>query len=177
MDNPYQPIKLSDQQKIQLIDQLRPRGSYEEARKHLTETAVDIAKRISAAIPGQGWSFAQDPNVKEVNDEGTHCDNGLTEDIARRPFSDHIDFDKPFTASQFGTAIDILRQEAAKLGVKTKQGESSLFNETAKRDYQIEGNGYTFRILQINGAGLMLTGPCVLMQKVLDLPPGQLPPE
>ncbi|EID12100.1 putative lipoprotein LPPA [Mycobacterium xenopi RIVM700367] len=70
-----------------------------------------------------------------------------------------------------------MRQEAAKFGVKPKEGESSLFNDSTKRDYQIEGNEYTFRILQINGAGLMITGQCVLMQKVLDMPPGQLPPE
>ncbi len=69
---------------------------------------------------------------------------------------------------------NIVREEAAKYGATT---ESSLFNESAKRDYDVQGNGYEFRLLQIKFATLNITGDCFLLQKVLDLPAGQLPPE
>ncbi|WP_214516444.1 LppA family lipoprotein, partial [Mycobacterium tuberculosis] len=69
---------------------------------------------------------------------------------------------------------NIVREEAAKYGATT---ESSLFNESAKRDYDVQGNGYEFRLLQIKFATLNITGYCFLLQKVLDLPAGQLPPE
>ncbi len=71
-------------------------------------------------------------------------------------------------------AANIVREEAAKYGATT---ESSLFNESAKRDYDVQGNGYEFRLLQIKFATLNITGDCFLLQKVLDLPAGQLPPE
>ncbi|CMQ87290.1 lipoprotein LppA [Mycobacterium tuberculosis] len=41
----------------------------------------------------------------------------------------------------------------------------------------MQGNGYEFRLLQIKFATLNITGDCFLLQKVLDLPAGQLPPE
>ncbi|WP_343710228.1 LppA family lipoprotein, partial [Mycobacterium sp.] len=62
----------------------------------------------------------------------------------------------------------------------TKYGatdESSLFNESAKREFDVQGDGYEFRLIQITTAGLLITGECFLLQKVIDLPPGQLPPE
>lgn len=54
--------------------------------------------------------------------------------------------------------------------------QSSLFNESAKRDYDVQGNGYDFNLGQMKIATLIITGDCFLRQKVLDLPPGQLPP-
>ncbi|CMR03338.1 putative lipoprotein lprR [Mycobacterium tuberculosis] len=66
-----------------------------------------------------------------------------------------------------------MREEAAKYGATT---ESSLFNESAKRDYDVQGNGYEFNLGQIKFATLNITGDCFLLQKVLDLPAGQLPP-
>ena len=65
-------------------------------------------------------------------------------------------------------------EEAAKYGATT---ESSLFNESAKRDYDVQGNGYEFKLRQINFATFRITGDCFLLQRMLDLPPGQLPPE
>ena len=71
-------------------------------------------------------------------------------------------------------AQDIVREEAAQYGATDA---SSLFNEQSKRDYDVQGNGYEFNLGQINVATLTITGDCFLLQTVLDLPPGQLPPE
>ncbi|MET2797704.1 hypothetical protein ABXU74_01990, partial [Mycobacterium tuberculosis] len=43
--------------------------------------------------------------------------------------------------------------------------------------YDVQGNGYEFNLGQIKFATLNITGDCFLLQKVLDLPAGQLPPE
>jgi hypothetical protein len=71
-------------------------------------------------------------------------------------------------------AANIVRGEAAKVGAT---GQSSLFNEPSKREYDVQGNGYEFRILQMDRAILDITGDCHLLQKVIDMPPGQMPPE
>ncbi len=157
--NPDTSRRLTDEQKIQLIDSMRNKGSYEAARERLTATARIIADRVSAAIPGQTWKFTEDP---------------LTGDIARRPIADAVIFGTAFSAEDFKVVTNIVREEAAKYGATT---ESSLFNESAKRDYDVQGNGYEFRLLQIKFATLNITGDCFLLQKVLDLPAGQLPPE
>ncbi len=78
------------------------------------------------------------------------------------------------SAEDFKVVTNIVREEAAKYGATT---ESSLFNESAKRDYDVQGNGYEFNLGQIKFATLNITGDCFLLQKVLDLPAGQLPPE
>ena len=43
-------------------------------------------------------------------------------------------------------------------------------------EYSVRGSGYEFQIMQMKLAGLRITGECLLLQEVLDLPPGQLPP-
>ncbi len=171
--NPDTSPHLTDEQKIQLIDSMRHKGSFEAARERLTTTARIISDRISAAIPGQTWKFTEDPNVQKVDREGSLCEK-LSADIARRPTPDSIKFGTTFSAEDFKIAANIVREEAAKYGATT---ESSLFNESAKRDYDVQGNGYEFNLGQINFATLNITGECLLLQKVLDLPPGQLPPE
>jgi hypothetical protein len=52
-----------------------------------------------------------------------------------------------------------------------------LFNDDAKRDYAVTGNGYEFKLGQIKYATLEITGDCLLLQSVVALPAGQLPPE
>ncbi|AMC60248.1 lipoprotein LppA [Mycobacterium tuberculosis variant microti] len=163
--------RLTGEQKIQLIDSMRNKGSYEAARERLTATARIIADRVSAAIPGQTWKFDDDPNIQQSDRNGALCDK-LTADIARRPIANSVMFGATFSAEDFKIAANIVREEAAKYGATT---ESSLFNESAKRDYDVQGNGYEFRLLQIKFATLNITGDCFLLQKVLDLPAGQLP--
>lgn len=167
------PAPLGDQGKIKLIDSLRSKGSFESARDRLTSTAQSIAEQISAAVPGQSWKFGDGEYATDSYRDGSLCDK-LDADIARRPKAKAVDFTAPFTADGFRTAVDIVRQEAAKYGATV---QSSLFNESAKRDFDVQGNGYEFRILQIQSAGLDITGDCHLMRNVIDMPPGQLPPE
>nr|WP_162094105.1 LppA family lipoprotein [Mycobacterium tuberculosis] len=126
-----------------------------------------------ATIPGQTWKFTEDPAGRKADREGLSCKE-LTGDIARRPIADAVIFGTAFSAEDFKVVTNIVREEAAKYGSTT---ESSLFNESAKRDYDVQGNGYEFRLLQIKFATLNITGDCFLLQKVLDLPAGQLPPE
>ncbi|CCK64726.1 LppA family lipoprotein [Mycobacterium canetti] len=171
--NPDTSPHLTDEQKIQLIDSMRHKGSFEAARERLTTTARIISDRISAAIPGQTWKFDDDPNIQHSDQNGALCDK-LTADIARRPIANSVIFGATFSAEDFKIAANIVREEAAKYGATT---ESSLFNESAKRDYDVQGNGYEFNLGQINFATLNITGECLLLQKVLDLPPEQLPPE
>ncbi len=165
--------RLTDEQKIQLIDSMRNKGSYEAARERLTATARIIADRVSAAIPGQTWKFTEDPAGRKADREGLSCKE-LTGDTARRPIADAVIFGTAFSAEDFKVVTNIVREEAAKYGATT---ESSLFNESAKRDYDVQGNGYEFNLGQIKFATLNITGDCFLLQKVLDLPAGQLPPE
>ncbi|BBY55992.1 hypothetical protein MKOR_32430 [Mycolicibacillus koreensis] len=173
--NPYESVKLSDEQKIELIDSMRANGSYEQAREKLNQTVAQMADRISAAVPGQSWHFDDDPYALRVKRGGLPCENGLTGDIAGRPLSDIILFAHTFTAEQWPQVSQILHQIAADdYGI---DDESSLFSDPEKRDYRIEGNGYEFRIGQATVATLNATGDCFLFQKVLDMPPGQLPPE
>ncbi|WP_214515688.1 LppA family lipoprotein, partial [Mycobacterium tuberculosis] len=75
--------RLTGEQKIQLIDSMRHKGSYKAARERLTATARIIADRVSAAIPGQTWKFDDDPNIQQSDRNGALCDK-LTADIARR---------------------------------------------------------------------------------------------
>ncbi|WP_396935279.1 LppA family lipoprotein, partial [Mycolicibacterium sp.] len=52
---------------------------------------------------------------------------------------------------------------------------SSLFDDPARRDYEVSGNGYQFNLGQAKVASLNITGDCFLMQRVVDLPPGRVP--
>jgi hypothetical protein len=81
-------------------------------------------------------------------------------------------FDLPFTSEGFPTAVGVIRQEATALGASK---QSSLFDDPAKREYVISGNGYKFGILQLDSALLTVDGDCHLLQKVIDSPPGALP--
>jgi hypothetical protein len=172
-DKPYESKTVKGDEQVQLIDSMRDKGSFEDARQRLTDTARTIADRITAAVPGQTWQFSPDPNVQDVNRTGRPCET-LTGDIAARPMADSVDFGRPFNADEFTKAVDIVRQEAAHAGATT---ETSLFNEDTKRDFNIQGNGYEFELMQSKAALLDITGDCFLMQSVIDLPPGQLPPE
>ncbi len=172
---PYESAKLSDQQKIELIDSMRANGSYEQAREKLNQTVAQMADRISAAVPGQSWHFNDDPYAMRVKRGGLPCENGLTGDIAGRPLSDTAIFAHTFTAEQWPQVTQILHRVAA--DVYGIDDESSLFDDPDKRDYRIEADGYRFRVGQATVATLNATGDCFLFQKVLDIPPGQLPPE
>ncbi|MGE0216744.1 LppA family lipoprotein [Mycolicibacterium sp.] len=172
-ENPYESKTVHGDEAIQLIDGMRARGSYEDARGRLDAAAQLIAERITAAVPGQTWRFSDDPNVADVKAEGLPCEQ-LTGDIARRPLSDMVEFGRPFDAGEFATAHAVVAEEAAKFGATE---ESSLFDQQDKRDYDVRGNGYEFTLRQGTTAILTITGDCFLMQSVIDLPAGQLPPE
>lgn len=172
-ENPYESKTVKGDNAIQLIDSLRPKGSFETARQRITDTAAVIAARIVAAVPGQTWKFEDDPHGLDAKRQGLPCEK-LTGDIARRPMADPVVFGRTFSTEEFATAHDIVRQEAATYGATD---QSSLFNEQAKRDYAVTGNGYEFKLGQIKYATLEITGDCFLMQRVVNLPAGQLPPE
>ncbi|WP_163754154.1 LppA family lipoprotein [Mycobacterium botniense] len=172
LSNPYETQHLTEQQEIALIDSMRAKGSYEAARQRLNNTARVIGERISAAVPGQTWKFDDDPNLIESARAGLSCYK-LSDDIATRPIADTVRFGRTFTANEFTTAAGIVREEAAKYGATD---QSSLFNEASKRDYTVSGNGYDFNLGQINFATLNIYGACFLHQRVLDSPPGRLPP-
>ncbi|WP_255605167.1 LppA family lipoprotein [Mycolicibacterium xanthum] len=172
-ENPYESKTVGGDDAIALIDGMRARGSFEAARQRLNAAAATIADRITAAVPGQTWHFSEDPNVVDVKQAGLPCEK-LTGDIARRPMSDLLEFGRTFDAGEFGTANEIVRDEAAKVGATD---ESSLFNDQARRDLAVQGNGYEFKLSQGGSAILNITGDCHLMQSVVELPPGQLPPE
>jgi hypothetical protein len=152
---------------------MRDRGSFEDARQRLNATARVIGDRIVAAVAGQTWRFTDDPNLQRMNSEGSTCER-LTGDIARRPHADTVTFGRTFTAAEFTIAAGIVREEAAPYGAT---GDSSMFDEQSKRDYDVAGNGYEFNIGQITIATMNITGDCFLLRRVLDLPAGQLPPE
>jgi hypothetical protein len=163
---------MTEEQQIKLIDSMRAKGSYEEARENLNASARMIAYRIMSAVPGQSWTFDNDPNIQESDRDGSPC-KLLPGDVARRPQANTIEFYPTFSAEGFKAAADIVRKEAADYGATD---QSSLFNESANRDYNVSGNGYDFQIAQAVKALLFITGDCFLFQKTLDLPPGQLPP-
>lgn len=165
------PRPLTDDQKIKLIDSMRGKGSFEAARDRLTGSAQSIAEQIATSVPGQTWKFADDPNEQDSYHNGSLCGD-LDPDLARRPRARTVEFGAEFTTEGFSAAVGIVRQEAAKYGA-TQQ--SSLFNEAAKRDYDVQGDGNEFNLGQVKIATLLITGDCFLFQKVLDAPPGQLP--
>lgn len=172
-ENPDESTTAEGDEAIALIDSMRSKGSFEDARRRLNEAAQTIAERVVAAMPGQTWKFEDDPAGRKSLEAGLPCDK-LTGSIARRPMADSVIFGRTFDTEEFATAADIVGQEAAAFGAT---GESSLFNEQDKRDYDIQGNGYEFNLGQIEFATLEITGDCFLMQSVVDLPPGQLPPK
>jgi len=172
-ENPYESKTVKGQEAIVLIDSMRAKGSFEDARLRLTDTAAAIADRVAAAVPGQTWRFNDDPHGQNADRQGLSCEK-LTGDIARRPIADGIDFGRLFTAEEFSVAVGIVRAEAAK-DVATE--ESSLFNDRDRRDYDVRGNGYEFTLRQSKVPIVDITGECFLMQSVVDLPPGQMPPE
>ncbi|MGV9802929.1 LppA family lipoprotein [Mycobacterium sp. NPDC003449] len=172
-ENPYETDTAKGDDAVALIDGMRADGSYEAARERLNATARTIAERIAVAVPGQTWAFSDDPNTQHVKAQGLPCDK-LTGDIARRPMSDTVVFGRTFSAEEFSTANDIVAQEAAQYGATD---ESSLYNDESRRDRNLQGNGYEFNLRQSKAAILNITGACFLMQSVVDLPAGQLPPE
>lgn len=172
-ENPYESKTLKGEEAVELIDSMRAKGSYEDARQRLNATATTIAERIAATIPGQTWKFSDDPYGQEARRGGEGCEK-LTMNIARRPLTDSVIFGRTFSEQEFATANDIVRQEAAQYGAT---GDSSLFNDPAKRDFDVQGNGYKFNLGQMKFATLTITGDCFLLQSVIDLPPGHLPPE
>lgn len=172
-ENPYESKTVKGDEAVQLIDSMRDKGSFEDARERLNQTARAIGERIAAAIPGQSWRFDDDPHGLKAARNGALCEK-LNADVARRPRADPVVFGRTFSAEEFQAAADIVREEAAQYGATDA---SSLFNEQSKRDYDLQGNGYEFNLGQINVATLTITGDCFLLRTVLDLPPGQLPPE
>lgn len=172
-DDPYKSETVKGDQATAVIDSMRDKGSYQAARDRINATAQRIAERISAAVPGQTWQWSDDPHGQEITRLGLSCDQ-LTGDIALRPLSDTVRFGRTFSPEEIKTAAGIVRQEAAPYGATQ---ESSLFNDQTKRDYAISGNGFEFQLGQIKRATLNITGDCFLLQRTLDLPPGQLPPE
>ena len=170
----YDPDKSEPaEEAVAVIDSMRGRGSFEDARQRLGDTARVIGDRISAAVPGQTWRFDDDPYGLNAAREGLSCDK-LRGDIARRPAADPIIFGRTFSAEEFATAADIVGQEAAKYGATDG---SSLFNEEPKRDFEVRGNGYEFTLGQIDLATLTVRGDCFLLRKTLELPAGHLPPQ
>ena len=166
------PAAQTDQQRIALIDSLRPRGSFEAARAHLTAIAGSVAEQISQAVPGgKPWTFDSTSELATDARNGVPCDNDLSAGTARKPDADPVQFDV-FAPGDFTIAVGVIRREAAALGATE---ESSLFDDPAKREYVVSGNGYLFRILQINSTWLTVSGDCHLLQKVIDSPPGTLP--
>jgi hypothetical protein len=172
-ENPYASKTVKGDGAVQLIDGMRAKGSYEDAQRRLTTTAKAIAERIAAAVPGQSWKFDDDPAGQQITRQGLPCEK-LTGDIARRPLADSIVFGRTFDTEEFATAHDIVRQEAAQYGATD---ESSLFNEQSRRDYDVQGNGFEFKLGQAKVATLNITGDCFLVQSVINLQPGQMPPE
>lgn len=172
-ENPYESKTVKGDDAIELIDSMRDKGSYEQARERLNATAKVIAEQIVAAVPGQTWQFSDNPHSLDAKRQGLPCEK-LTGDIARRPLTDPIHFGRTFDTEEFATAHDIVRREAAQYAAVD---ESSLFNEQARRDYDVQGNGYEFQLGQAKVATLNITGDCFLMQSVIAMPPGQLPPE
>lgn len=173
IDEPEYSQPLKGEDAVELIDSMRDKGSYQAARERINATAKVIADRISAAVPGQTWQWNDDPHGQRVARLGLPCDE-LTGDIALRPLSDSVRFGRIFSAQEMKTAAGVVRQEAAPYGATQ---ESSLFDDQTKRDYAISGNGFEFQLGQIKRATLNITGGCFLLQRTLDLPPGQLPPE
>jgi hypothetical protein len=167
--------QLTDQQKVKLIDSLRSKGSFEATRDRFTDIAKTIAEQISAAVPGgQQWKFDTTSEFgRDAYANGLPCEQ-LPGDIALRPEAKPIVFNPALTPDGFKAAVNVVRREAAKYGA-TK--ETSLFNDSAKREYDVQGNGYEFRILQIDVAVMTITCDCYLLQPVTDLPAGQLPSE
>jgi hypothetical protein len=172
-DNPHKSETVKGDDAVALIDSMRSKGSFDEARQRLNATARVIGDRITAAVPGQTWRFTDDPNLLKTASEGVSCEK-LTGDIARRPKADAVVFGRTFSADEFKVAADVVRQEASPYGATE---ESSLFNEQSRRDYDVQGNGFEFNLGQIEVATLTITGDCFLLQRTLDLPAGQLPPE
>lgn len=171
-ENPYESKTVEGDEAIALIDSMRAKGSYEAARQRLNDTARTIAQRIAAAVPGQTWQFSTNPDVREVKSDGLPCEK-LTGSVALKPLADLVEFGRLFSSEEFKTAAGIVREEAATFGAT---GESSLFNDDSRRDIDIRGAGYEFNLRQSKAAILNITGDCFLRQRVIDLPPGQLPP-
>ena len=160
---------LTDQQRTELIDSLRPSGSFEAARDRLTAIAESAADKISQATGGRPWKRDTTSGLAQSSRQGLPCDNGVFAGTALRPSSAPVVFDLPFTSEGFETTVAAIRQEAAALGARE---ESSLFDDPARREYVVSGNGYTFRFLQLDSALLTVDGDCHLLQKVIDSPPG-----
>ncbi len=160
------------QRRIDLIDSLRARGSFESARDRLTTVAGAIAEGISTAVPGgQPWKFDTTSDFAKTAHHGSVCAE-LPGNVALKPAANPVEFDPPLTAEGFRIAVDVIRRVAAEHGATE---ESALFGDSAKREYSVSGNGYRFRILQMDLALLTISADCRLLQKVLDPPPGQMP--
>ncbi|CFH12748.1 lipoprotein LppB [Mycobacterium tuberculosis] len=170
--NPDKSPHLTGEQKIQLIDSMRHKGSYEAARERLTATAQIIADRVSAAIPGQTWKFNDDSYGQDFYRNGSLCKE-LSADIARRPMAKPVDFGSTFSAEDFKIAANIVREEAAKYGATT---ESSLFNESAKRDYDVQGNGYEFNSCKSNSPHLTSPATVFCCRRCSTCRPDNSPP-
>jgi hypothetical protein len=159
-DNPRSPETAKGDDAVALIDSMRANGSFDQARQRLNATAKVIGDRITAAVQNQTWRFTSDPNLRKISSEGMSCDK-LAGDVARRPKADTVEFSRTFTADEFALAAGIVREEAAQYGATA---ESSIFNEASKRDYDVQGNGYEFRLGQIDFARLNITGDCFLLK-------------
>ena len=57
--------------------------------------------------------------------------------------ADSVVFGRTLNTEEFVTAHDIVRQEAAQHGATD---ESSLFSEQSRRDYDVQGNGFAFKL-------------------------------
>ena len=150
-----------EQRTAELVDSLRDKGSFESARDDLTALAGSVAEKINRAVPGgKQWRFDTTSEFAKTLQHGAVCD-GLPGDVALKPDAAPVVFDPPFGSAEFRIAVDVIREEAAKVGATE---ESSLFNDSARREYFVSGNGYTFRIMQMKVALLTVSGDCRLLR-------------
>lgn len=167
LSNPYKDTTLEGQAEIDLIDQMRAKGSAQDAHDRLTATAAEIAEHIAAAIPGQTWKFDDDPYGQKADRQGGPCEQ-LTGNVAARPSADAVIFGRTFSAAEFPVALTIVQRFAAPYGATDT---TWLFDDPTQRDFTVYGNDYQFRLGQIDFATLTIQGECFLKQAVLDLPP------
>ena len=121
LSNPTKSTKLTGQAEIDLIDQMRAKGSAQDAHDHLTATAAGIAEHIAATIPGQTWEFTDDPQAQIADRRGGPCEE-LTANIAVRPKADTVIFGRGFPPPSFPSPSTACNATPSPTGPPTPRG-------------------------------------------------------
>lgn len=145
-----------------LKDELRTKGSAEEALTRYEKQIAQTADQITQLVPGLTWRWNSDSTT--ITCSGELKDTGGVQVLTR-----HAYFDGPIPEPTWTTALDLVRDTASTLGATNV---TVFADRPGEHDVEIVGNnGVQVRFGTRVGSTLSARSDCYLRNEDLQQPP------